>query len=119
MNIQELKSAIAKVESIRDKAQELTKSQARNFYSINDYASHAREAIVFVDHGNRDRFWLPQHDALGALDKPLEDDEKKFDSAFLTLKNRLMRILNSYIWDMEKGFQEHEKEQSLNQRYNG
>ena len=57
MDIQELRENVQKVISLREEVKDLKKDN-RRLYSLKEYVGLFRDRLIFVDHGERDRFFL-------------------------------------------------------------
>lgn len=108
MNIQELKDNLQIVTSLREEVSRLQK-QNRRFYTLREYTEQFRERLIFVDHGERDRFSEPSRIANLKLDE-LYVNRDEFEVRFSASKAKLLSIMSKYIKDMNRGFVEHELE---------
>jgi len=109
MNINELKKNLEKVISLRDEIKDLKKGKQRT-YSLREYVELFRDRLIYVDHGERDRFWWPMQVALTNIDEFTDIREEKFNSQFSANKTKLLSIINRYIKDLQHGFQQHDLE---------
>lgn len=108
MNIDELKNTVKDIAHLRDELKKLSAKQ--QWYSLSDYIERFRNKMSSVDHGERDRFYMPYADASMSLSNLLDIDDQKLSSSFATNKTKLISCLNKYIKGMQKGFIAHEKE---------
>jgi hypothetical protein len=104
MDTSELKENLKRVIELRDELQALSKSNRRG-YTLWEYIELFRERLIFVDHGEADKFWLPLHRATTKLDFFVEAGKTKFNSAFATNKTALLAVLDRYIKDLTSEFQ--------------
>ncbi len=109
MDIQELRENVQKVISLREEVKNLKKS-IRRTYSLREYVDLFRDRLIFVDHGERDRFFWPMHIASTKLDELSDMRNDEFNSRFSTTKTKLLSIMNRYIKDLQRGFVEHDLE---------
>ena len=93
---------------MRDELIPLTKPTSRFAYQMSDYVEQAHAKLRTVDHGERDRFYVPYAYALQYLDQLRE--KETLNTQFLTSKTRLISILNRYIKGLQHGFAQHDSE---------
>jgi hypothetical protein len=111
MDIKELHENTRKVISLRDEIIVLEKHRKEpTGYRLNEYVELFRDRLIWVDHGERDRFWVPMHNTLIKLDEMANIDPEKFNSNFATYKKNLLSVINRYIKEMHQGFDAHYKE---------
>lgn len=109
MNIQELKENLQKVILLREEVSCLQKHHRRT-YSLREYTEQFRERLIFVDHGERDRFSWPVYIASKKLDE-LYENRDEFEVRFSASKAKLLSAMGQYIKDIQRGIKEHEAEQ--------
>ena len=115
MDIQELRENVQKVISLREEVKDLKKDN-RRLYSLKEYVGLFRDRLIFVDHGERDRFFWPMHIAFTKLDELSYMTNDEFYSRFATTKTKLLSIMNRYIKDLQRGFVEYDLEVNSNRR---
>ncbi len=103
----DLKENLKRVISLRDEIIELKKGNSRT-YSLREYVKLFRDRLIYVDHGERDKFWWPMHVALTKLDELSDIEENKFNSQFSANKRKLLSTINRYIKEMQNELQEHD-----------
>ncbi len=103
-----IKENLEKVISLRDEIKDLKKGKQRT-YSLREYVELFRDRLIYVDHGERDRFWWPMHVALTKIDEFIDiRREEKFNSQFSANKTKLLSIINRYIKNLQYEFQQHD-----------
>lgn len=113
MNISELKQNLQQIIYLRDEIAE-SKKETRFGYSLKEYLELFRDKLIFVDHGERDKFWCPKHEATQKLDSLSDISLNEFSSAYSKNKTKLLSIINRYIKDMKLGFIQHDLEINRN-----
>lgn len=108
--ITELKKTVLNTVELRNKLMEMTLPRKPYHHSFDYYITLAHNMIKEPDYGERDRFYLPYYSTSTDLSELMDIDEKKFVSAFKTIKAKVIAILNRYIKEMELGFVEHDLE---------
>ena len=114
MNIQELKENAQRVTSLHGEVRGLQKHN-RGSYTLREYSEQFRHRLIFVDHGERDRFFWPKHVASTKLDE-LYVNRDEFELRFSASKIKLLSIMKEYIKGLEQGFKEHDLEESSSHR---
>lgn len=109
MDIQELKENVISVISLKEEVKDLKKDNRRS-YTLREYVGLFRDRLIFVDHGERDRFFWPMHIASTGLDELSNLTNDQFDTRFSTTKTKLLSIMNRYIKDLQRGIMEHDLE---------
>lgn len=104
MNTVALKKNLKKVIELRDELKDLPKTIGRG-YTLWEYIGFFRNRLIWVDHGEGDKFFIPQNRATTMLESLEEMGETKFNNAFKTNKTKLIAVLNGYIKDLTIEFQ--------------
>jgi len=100
MNIQELKNNLIKVIALQKKIR--VKNKNSSGYSLKEYADQFRESIIYVDHGEGDRFAEPLRIASTELDLLSNSD---YINRFAATKTKLLLIMGDYIRDLQHELQ--------------
>jgi hypothetical protein len=105
--IEAIRTNLSAATELRDEVTDLT---ANGHYRISDYVSQAHSRFRAVYHGERDRFAVPQINALNRLDALREKEDATLDQQFSTTKTKLLSALNLYCKGLQRGLKEHDQE---------
>lgn len=109
MDIHELRECVRETTILYEEVQGLRKDNKRSF-TIVDYIEMFRQKLIFTDHGERDRFFMPMHIASKKLDELTDMPKERINSRFATTKTKLLSIMGRYIKDLLRGFEEYDAE---------
>jgi hypothetical protein len=115
MEILELKNNLRKVISLQEEIKDLTNSK-KQLFSLTDFMENFRNCLIYVDHGERDRFFVPMNIALNKLNNLSDIVNNNSKLSFSQTKTKLLSIMNRYIKDLQRGFEEHDSESNLTHR---
>lgn len=88
------------------------KKSMGNSQSLKGYIELLYDRLIVVDHGERDRFYVPKHITSLKLNELFNMTNDQFNSRFSTTKTKVLSIMNRYIKDMQRGFEEHDLEEN-------
>ena len=106
MNKHNLKVHIKEIEELYNKIENAEKRDRidGNLISLLEMFS---EKLRFFDHGGKDIFYMAEFSVLKKIESLEEDfNEKQFQTAYSTVRKRLLSILKKYLKEMKNGLEE-------------
>tara|TARA_B110000503_G_C7007896_1_gene354396 strand:- start:411 stop:737 length:327 start_codon:yes stop_codon:yes gene_type:complete len=106
MNKQNLKVHIKEVEGIYKEIENAEKRDRING-NLLSHLEMFSEKLRYFDHGEKDVFYMSEFSVLKKIESLEEDfNEKQFQTAYSTVRKRLLSILKKYLKEMKNGLEE-------------